>query len=200
MKATKNRKSKPTEDIEPQEELEPANSNNADLQRLNIVNYFKDKCEKSLEQIGNYNDFRSSDVMVDFVFATGKSLFEQPLDKLPLHSLLNRGGKLVGAFPYLGQKSARARAERDVYLSKFKEVEKELFLTLVDKKYKVTEVKAKVSKELEILNDFVMIKEAQKNQWENITEACQAMFSFCQTAVRIKESEQFTSNKFVNNS
>jgi len=138
--------------------------------------------------------------MVDFVFKVGRELFDTPLDRQTPDKLLHYGGKLVGAYPYLGQKSSYARAVRDVYEHKLKEVEKELFMSHVDGKYKVTEIKAKVSAEVSDIAEYVLQKEAEKNQWENITEACQAMFSFCQSALRVKEGEKYASSRMQNNS
>jgi hypothetical protein len=153
-----------------------------------------------MAKITTLNQFRDEDPMVDFVFKVGRELFDTPLDKQTPDRLLHYGGKLVGAYPYLGQKSSYARAERDVYEAKLKETEKELFLSMVDGKYKVTEIKARVSAEVEILTEFVLQKEASKNQWEHITEACQAMFSFCQSALRVKEGEKYSSSRMHNNS
>lgn len=165
----------------------------------NVVELFKAKCETALAKIQNLQEFRESDPMVDFVFKTGRELFEIPLDRQTPDRLLMNGGKLVGAYPYLGQKMSRARAERDVYEHKLKEVEKELFLTYVDGKYKVTEIKARVSAEVAVISEYVLQKEAEKNQWENITDACQAMFSFCQSALRVKEGERFSSSRMQQN-
>lgn len=166
--------------------------------RGNVVELFKAKCETAMNKISKLEEFRQSDPMVDFVFKVGRELFDTPLDRQSPDKLLHYGGKLVGAYPYLGQKSSYARAERDVYEAKLKETEKELFLTMVDGKYKVTEIKARVSAEVEIISEFVLQKEAEKNQWENITEACQAMFSFCQSALRVKEGERFSSGRMHN--
>lgn len=165
----------------------------------NVVELFRAKCETAMSKIQKLDEFRASDPMVDFVFKVGRELFETPLDRQTPDRLLHYGGKLVGAYPYLGQKSSYARAERDVYENKLKEVEKELFLNYVDGKYKVTEIKARISAEVSIVSEFVLQKEAEKNQWENMTEACQAMFSFCQSALRVKEGEKFSSNRMHNN-
>lgn len=167
--------------------------------KSNVVELYKEKCNTALAKIQKLDEFRASDAMVDYVFRVGRALFDVPLDKMSPDTLLVYGGKMVGAYPYLGQKKTYARAERDVYEQKLKEMEKDLFLQMVTAKYKVTEVKAKVSAEVEILYEFVLQKEAEKNQWENITEACQAMFSFCQSALRVKESEKFASSRISNN-
>lgn len=163
--------------------------------RPDAMTLFKDKAESAMAKISSLQEFRDADPMVDFVFKVGRELFEMPLDRQTPDRLLQQGGKLVGAYPYLGQKMAYARARRDVYEAKLKEVEKELFLRYVNDRYKVTEVKARVSEEVQSITELVLQMEAEKNQWENITEACQAMFSFCQSALRVKEGERFASSR-----
>lgn len=156
---------------------------------------FNEKVEATMRQIGDIQSFRESDEMVDYVFKVGRRLFDIPLDKMQIGELLDRGGKLVGAYPYLGQKSMYARAKRDVYEARMKELEKELFLDYVDGSYKVTEVKAQVSDRLKDVYGLVQLMEAEKNKWEAITDACQTMVMFCQSALRIKEKEGYASSR-----
>jgi hypothetical protein len=142
-----------------------------------------------MSKISSIQQFRDQDEMVNYIFSVGRSLFDTPLDKQNTDFLLRTGGKLVGAFAYLGQKSSFARAERDVFDQKCNEVEKELVLKKLseDTKYKVTQAKAIVSAEIEELKEFVIQKDIAKNQWENITEACQTMVMFIQSTIKVKE-------------
>lgn len=162
----------------------------------NAVRAFREKCDAALAEIGNVDQFRQSDEMVDFVFRVGRSLFDEPLDQLTPDRLIRMGGKLTGAYAYLGQKSARARAERDVYEQKADEVEKELVLEFVrGKQYKVTEAKARASVEMEGLHAQVIQKESAKNQYESIANATQTMIMFIQSAIRVKENEQYAGKR-----
>lgn len=156
------------------------------------VAIFRAKCDTAMSRIKNLSQFRESDAMVDYVFKVGRNLFDTPLDQMPPDSLIRTGGKLTGAFGYLGQKSSYARAERDVFEQKASEVSKEIVLkNLSDGRYKVTEAKARAELEIAELTEFVIQKEAEKNQWENIVEATQAMVSFIQSAIKVKESERY---------
>ena len=167
----------------------------------NAVSIFKQKCETALTKINNLQQFRESDPMVDFVFKIGRELFDTPLDKLTPDHLLRIGGKLTGAYAYLGQKSSYARAERDVYEQKLNETEKELTLKYLNDEagYKVTKIKAMVVAEVDELKEFVIQKDASKNQWENITDATDKMVSFIQSAIKVKEGERFSSSRLQNN-
>ncbi len=162
------------------------------------LDLFREKCEKTMSSIETLKEFRENDEMVDFVMRQGRQLFDTPLDIQSRDILLRNGGKLTGAYAYLGQKSARSRAERDVYEQKSDEVMKELILKYVGSNYKVTQARAKASMEMESLNELVLLKGAEKNQWENITNATQTMIMFIQSALRVKDAEIHQSSRMQN--
>lgn len=164
------------------------------------VAIFRAKCESAMAKINNYKKFEEEEEMVRIVMDAGRTLFDKPLDKMTPDTLLRLGGRLIGSFGYLGQRSAYARAERDVYEAKLSETEKELVLKYLENTdYKVTEAKAKVAGDVEELREFVIQKETAKNQWEAITEACQVMAMFCQSALKVKEGERYASSRMQNN-
>lgn len=157
---------------------------------MNEKKEYAEAFSESMGRIKTIEQFRQSDPMVDYVFKVGRELFDTPLDQQSPDSLLATGGKLTGAFAYIGQMASRARAERDVAEQKAGEVEKRAVLALIRNNYKVTEAKAKASDDVaEVMSD-VLEKEATKNQWENIAEACQTMIMFIQSALRTKEGER----------
>ena len=167
----------------------------------NAVKMFREKCELALAQIPDLDSFRASDPMVDYVFKIGADLFKRPLDTIQEGELVRTGGKLTGAYVYLGQKSVRARAVKDVYEQKLDETEKELTLTYyAEDEQKITHSRAKAKVEVGELQQFVIQKNAEKNQWENITMACDKMVSFIQSAIKVKEGERFKSSKNYGNS
>ncbi len=150
-----------------------------------------------MAKIKDVPDFRKSDEIVEYVIFQGSELFRSPLDQKTTDYLVRVGGKLSGAYAYIGQKSAHARARRDVYAQKLSEVEKELTLQyLKDQKgYKVTMVRAMVVAEVQELQEFVIQAETEKNQWENVLEACERMIGFVQSAIKVKEGERFASKR-----
>jgi hypothetical protein len=160
---------------------------------------FKAKIATTLANIQDVDEFRESDKMIDFVFETGRKLFDTPLDQQDIPLMLRTGGKLTGVYVYFGQKSARARAERDVYSQKASEVEKERLLQLLHAGTKVTEARAAVAGEVQELTDLVLEKDVAKNQWENITDATEKMVSFIQSAIRVKENERYHSSRAQHN-
>lgn len=155
------------------------------------------KVEKAMAKINNLDEFRKLDSMVNFVFDVGHTLFDKELDTVGTDWLIRYGGRLTGAYAYLGQKAAYVRAERDVYEQKASEVEKELMLDKLAENtgYRVTQARAEISAEISELKDLVIAKEAEKNQWENTKEACNVMVSFMQSAIKTKEGERFKSNR-----
>ena len=160
-----------------------------EIGKTSAVELFKKKTEVAMAKISSVEKFRKTDTMVDLVLTIGKYLLDKPLDIQSPDVLLKNGGRLTGAYAYLGQKASFARAERDVYEQKLSEVEKELTLNYLDGDYKVTEVRARVSGDVEELKELVLQKEAEKNQWESITESCSTMIMFIQSALKMKQSE-----------
>lgn len=172
---------------------------NDDPIESNGVKTFREKTQIAMARIKTLDAFRETDSMVDLVFTTGRRLFSEPLDKMSVGNLLTTGGKLTGAYAYLGQMSARARAERDVYRQKLDEVEKELMMEhLRDGKYKVTQARAQISQQVTEIQELVNLKEAEKNQWENVTEATSTMIMFIQSAIKVKENEKFSASRLHN--
>ena len=165
---------------------------------------FQQKCEVAMSQIPNYREWEAQKddegKMVHEVLQAGRALFDKPLDQWSPDALIRLGGRLAGAFGYLGQMSAYARAERDVYAQKLSETEKSLTLEYLseDKKYKVTEVRARVEGDVQELQELVIQKEAKKNQWENLLEACRTMIMFTQSALKSKEGERYQSSRTNN--
>ena len=164
------------------------------------VSIFRKKCEDAMAEINTYKQWEDEEEMVHEVMEAGRTLFGTPLDKMSPDILLRIGGRLVGSYAYLGQKSAYARAERDVYEAKLDESEKERISQILktDPKYKVTQARADVAIEFSEMREFVIQKETAKNQWEKITDACQVMTMFCQSALKIKECERFASSRMHN--
>jgi len=163
------------------------------------VAMFKAKAEAALKRVPDIEEFRKEDEVVDAVLKIGSNLFAMPLDKQTPDTLLRIAGRLAGAYSYLGQKSARARSERDVFEQKLSETEKELMLKYLDDDYKVTKARSQVSADVATLREFVNEKEAEKNMWENITTACDRMLSCTQSAIKVKENERFQSSRTHSN-
>lgn len=160
-----------------------------------LVSDFKVNCINALMLVKNVEQFRNSDPMVDLVFKIGRELFERPLDVQDEGWLLRTGGKLTGAYSYIGQKASYARAERDVYEQKREEIMSDMMLKYLDTDYKVTEARAEAKILLREIDDLIVAKEAEKNQWENILHATDKMTSFIQSTLKIKDTERFHSSK-----
>lgn len=156
-----------------------------------ILRSFRDKTQEAMQKINDVQGFRNSDTMVDYVFKIGRELFDTPLDQHNTGKLIRDGGRLTGVYAYLGQQSAYARAQRDVFQQKATEVEKERLIAHMRAGTKITEARAKVQLEITELNELVIEKEIGKNQWENITDAVEKMVSFIQSAIKVKEGERF---------
>lgn len=171
-----------------------------DFTETSAISQFRERCELALAEVKDIEHFRESDVMVNYVFTIGRELFDTPLDQHNTDGLLRRGGKLAGAYVYLGQQSAYARAERDVYAQKADEHDKAVMLELIhDKDMKVTEARATAKEVCAPMKEIAIQKDVAKNQWENITEATEKMVSFIQSAIKVKEGERYQSSRVQDN-
>ena len=157
---------------------------------------YEDRVAKSIASIKNLDTLRAEDVMVDFVFLIGKELFETPLDKMSGDLLVSKGGKLAGAFAYLGQKTSKVRAERDIYEQKLDELYNEKVVEgYADADEKITLAKSMAKRDVAELKELVIMKEYEKNNYESIANACQTLIFFIQSALRTKEGERFISSR-----
>lgn len=159
-----------------------------------LIQIFKEKCEESMSQIKDLKQFRESDKMVDEVFKTGRWLFDTDLDVVGEATLVTLGGRLTGIYAYLGNMTARARAERDVWEQKKEEVIAEKSLAQYSKSGKITLAKQHAKLAAAELDIFVIQKEHEKNNFENILNATDRMLSFIQSALKIKGSEKYRTN------
>lgn len=162
------------------------------VEETKAVALFRRKTQKAMAKIESLDEFKASDAMVKYVFDIGRSMFDTDLDRLAEPWLIKTGGRLTGVYAYLGNRAARARAERDVYLQKSEEVEAELMVEyLKDGEYKVTGARAQIKVECTELREFVTLKELEKNNFENLLNATDKMVSFIQSAIRVKEAERY---------
>lgn len=156
---------------------------------------FKTRYNRAMMKVVSQEELAMRDPMIALVLESGRTLFTQGLDQMSPGTLLDIGGKLAGAYGYLAQKAAYARAERDTYEAKLDEMEKELILDcLSEGGYKVTEARARVSAEVAEYKEGLLTAEANKNMLEAIVEASSRMSSYCQSALKHKENERFQVN------
>lgn len=157
---------------------------------------FEKQIKESMKKIKRADEeFLKSD-WVTYVFNTAHWLFSTPADQVSEDEFLRVGGHLTGAYAYFGNKAAFARAERDAYAQKRDDIKDQLMSEMLDDKYKVTEARTEVSKELAEsgINEQVTMKEMTKNDWENLMNSTDKMISFIQTTLSYRKNEKFRSN------
>jgi len=165
-----------------------------------IVEDYKKKTEEALSKIETLEQIRAKSKEIDFVYKVGEKLFATDLDALDEGWLIRHGGRLTGIVAWLGNKSAQARAERDVYEQKLEEVESRLLASLLSGgEYKVTEARARVKIEISELAEYVTLKNMEKTNLENLLNATDKMVSFIQTALAQKRSEHYKSKEAYDN-
>lgn len=161
---------------------------------------FLDKAKSSMNKLEREEELRK-DKYVNLVFELSESVLRKDLDEASSSWLVAIGGRLTGVHAYLGNKASRARAERDIYEQKRDDVKDELMVEHYnsDSDEKVTLARAKTNLELSQINDLVVQKNKEKNDYENLLDACDKMISFIQSAIKIKNSESFRGNDMYDN-
>ena len=165
-----------------------------------VLKNYQDKVKKAESRIISQEDFRKQDTMVEYIFSKSRWLFTTDLDVMGEDELVRVGGKLTGILAYLGNTTARTRAERDIAENKRDVVLSELTVEMYsDADNKITFAKAQAKIQTAPLDDFVTEKEYNKNNYEYLTEACRTMILFIQSAIKIKLSERMVSKQMYDN-
>jgi len=114
--------------------------------------------------------------------------------------LLRAGGRLSGIYTYLGNYASRARAERDVYEQQLEEELNKLTTELYgEAESKITLSRTRAKQMIAPLEKILIIKENEKNNYENLMSATQSMISFIQSAIKVKQGERFISGRLQDN-
>jgi len=162
---------------------------------------FLNKVERATKKINNVEYYQVQDPMFDYVIKSAQRLFEHgKLDNVPEHKLIQTGGKLLGAYTYLGAKSVQLRAERDIYRQKMEEVEREKSLEYYENSEKITLARTQAKAEVAELEELVIQKETEKNNYEHAVTACEKMLGFIQSTIKVKQGERFASREVTDNS
>ena len=161
---------------------------------------FDEKIEKTLAFIEDTETFKEKDKLIKNVFEISDWVINKNLDELSESTLLRAGGRLSGIYTYLGNWASRARAERDVYEQQLSEELNRLTIELYsDAENKITLSRAKAKEMVGPLEKLLIIKENEKNNYENLMNACQSMISFIQSAIKVKQGERFIGGRIQDN-
>ena len=157
-----------------------------------MLQKFQDEFEKKIKLIKSVETFKQSDPMIKLIMELGRLLFQKKIDTIGAETLMEYGGKALGAYAYLGLKANEARARRDAAEETLEEIEKELMLLLIgDEDMTITEAKARSRLQLKDAVLDLILKEQEKNNFEHITKAAEKMTSFIQSILRQKQSDKF---------
>ncbi len=161
---------------------------------------YLNRVEKSIKEIKDVEYYQVNDETFDYVVKAANRLFQEGgLDNISEDKLLKTGGKLLGAYTYLGTKLVGLKAERDIYRQKLEEIEREKSLEYYEESEKITLAKAKAKSEIGELEEMVIQKETEKNIYEHVVDACEKMLSFIQSTIKVKQGERFVSRNINDN-
>lgn len=161
---------------------------------------FEEKIDKTLSAVEDLDSFKGKDKLIKNVFEISDWLINKNLDELNEGMLLRAGGRLSGIYTYLGNYASRARAERDVYEQQIGEELSRLTTELYgEAESKITLSRARAKEMVAPLEKVLIMKEQEKNNYENLMNACQSMISFIQSAIKVRQGERFISSRIQDN-
>lgn len=165
------------------------------------MNNYQKKFSEQLAKVKTIEQLRKEDEIVDRMFKVTDYVYSHDADTIGETLLVRMGGSLTSIYAYLGQKSARTRAERDIAENILEQQKKALELAYINDGtgYKVTEARAKASEDLAEENNELVILEANKNQIETLADACKTTIMFIQSMLAIKKAEMHTSRQLNDN-
>ncbi len=170
------------------------------ISEAELKNKFDENIKKTLSAIEDLESFKNKDRLIKNVFEISDWIINKNLDELSESMLLRAGGRLSGIYTYLGNYASRARAERDVYEQQLEEELNKLTTELYgEAESKITLSRAKAKQMIAPLEKILIIKENEKNNYENLMSATQSMISFIQSAIKVKQGERFISGRLQDN-
>lgn len=166
---------------------------------MSVQENFNNRIKDAMGKMQTLEDLRKADPMINYIFQVGKILFARDVSNMPEHELMKIGGKLAGIMPYLATKSSETRAGRDIVEQKFKETMREQMLTHIESGEKVTSARAMAEVDVGEIEEYVSFANHNKNNYENILDACKTMLLFIQTVLSTKRNERFIKGDMYNN-
>jgi len=170
------------------------------ITKTELKKQFDESVSKTLSMCEDLNTFKEKDEHIAKVFEISDWLIGKDLDIMSENDLLRGGGRLSGIYTYLGNWTSRARTERDVYEQQLSEVLNKLTTDLYGESgEKITLARARAKQEVSDLEKLVIIKESEKNNYENLMNATQSMISFFQSAIKVKQGERYLGRNIQDN-
>ena len=117
---------------------------------------------------------------------------QNDLDQIGEAELLRKGGRLLGIYTYLSNSASRIRAERDIYEQQLKEDTNENFIKLKGSPdMTVSEADARSKLNNAEKHKATLLKEYERNNYENLIRSIENMLTFFQSAIKVKQGEKF---------
>ena len=155
---------------------------------------FKKKTEETLAKIPNRDEWCDENKLVKEVFTIANWLLANDLDKMGYADLLRKGGRLLGIYTYLSNTTSRLKAERDVYEHQTKEdINEDIIKNRSVPDTTISEAEAKAKLKNAEKYKSTLLKEYEKNNYENLLKSIDNMLRFFQTAISLKKNEEFNS-------
>lgn len=161
---------------------------------------FQKSVKASMLNIKTLDEMRKEDKMVDEVYRVSREIFDKDLDTMALPFLISNGGRLASIRAYLGNKYARARAERDFLEQKKDEVLNRLTAEYYgESENKITLARSRAKQETADIEELIVISEFEKKSMEELLNSLDRLIGFIQSAIKVKQSDNFVGRTLSDN-
>lgn len=161
-----------------------------------IKNRWNSLIESKMRNIKTLQQLEAEDENVKNILKELRTIYSKQMDAIHDHELLNIGGKLLGLYASIGVTTANKRAERDAIEQSYEELLAARTLENKVGETNITEARAMAKDEMSEITGDLITKEQAKNAYEAITDAAEKTITFIQSAMRVKQSERASVNKF----
>ena len=161
---------------------------------VNLPEDFKKKTEETLSRIPNRDAWCEEHKLVKEVFTISDWLLTHDLDQVGETELIRKGGRLLGIYNYLSNTASRVRAERDIYEQQTKEdTNEDIIKNKAMPDLTVAEAEARAKLKNGEKQKLTLLKEYERNNYDNLISSIKNMLTFFQTAISVKKGERFVS-------
>lgn len=150
--------------------------------------------------IKTLDEMKKEDNMVAEVYRISREVFDKDLDTMALPFLISNGGRLASIRAYLGNKYARARAERDFLEQKRDEVLNRLTSEYYgEAENKITLARSRAKQETSDIEELIVVAEFNKKSMEELLNSLDRLIGFIQSAIKVKQGERYTGRQLEDN-
>jgi len=156
-------------------------------------NIYTNRLKKLMGKLETLEVWKEKDKLIKFIFKQAKWFQSFQLDTQDVKSLLEIGGRLVGAYAYLEAKTSERMVAAKLAELSCRDVRDSLMISLKDDNTTITEARAKAQHEMQEAELDVLLRELEHKRYYAATQGAMNMVIMIQSVVKAKGYEHSSS-------